>query len=121
MTLEELEKRLQATEAALAETQGRLRVVEDIEQIKQLQYRYLNAVMYTDWDIIPDMFAEDGAIKFGKNMDKRTGKAAILEYFKGHIAQHHVGLEGDFEIHPLIKVDGDKATGNWVKQGCKNG
>jgi hypothetical protein len=42
MTLEEIEKRL--------------RVLEDIEQIKQLQNRYLNCVMFTKWDEIMDCF-----------------------------------------------------------------
>lgn len=94
MTLEEMEKRL--------------RVLEDIEQIKQLQYRYLNCIMFAEWDEIMDCFAEDCT------MIGLKGKAAIAKNFKDFIALGHHGAEGDFEVHPIISVDGDKATGNWI-------
>ena len=62
MTLEDMEERLSATESTLEEIKKRLRVVEDIEEIKQLQYRYLNCVMFAKWDEIMDCFAEDAFV-----------------------------------------------------------
>jgi ketosteroid isomerase-like protein len=100
MTLEEMEKRL--------------RVVEDIEQIRQLHYRYLNCVNFTKWDEIMDCFAKDCVVDFAAPGHPIKGTAAIEKYFKGTVAKLHVGKEGDFVVHPLISVDGDKAKGNWV-------
>jgi hypothetical protein len=98
----------------LLEIKKRLRVLEDIEQIKQLQYRYLNCVMFAKYDEIGDCFAENAKIHFIESRPVTTGKAAIEKFFKDEIAKIHVGKEGDFEVHPIISVDGDKATGNWV-------
>ena len=116
MTLEELGKRLRTTEDALKDAQKRLRVVEDIEQIKQLQYRYLNCVMFAEYDNIGDLFAENAETRFSFGTEPRPptkGRAAIEKMFQ-RPGGHHVGKEGDFEVHPIISVDGDTAKGNWV-------
>jgi hypothetical protein len=44
MTLEEMEKKLKATEDALKELEKRVRVTEDIQEIHELQRRYVNAM-----------------------------------------------------------------------------
>ena len=98
----------------LGEIEKRLRVLEDIEQIKQLQYRYLNCVMFATYEDIGDCFAENSTINFGVPSHPIKGKGAIEKFFKEQIAKIHVGKEGDFEVHPIISVDGDKATGSWV-------
>ncbi len=99
MTMEEMEKRL--------------KVVEDIEQIKQLHNRYVNALTFIDWDTIIDCFVKDGSldVEFGGFIE---GKPAIATFFKEMLSQIHIGKEGIFAVHPLITVDGDKGTGNWL-------
>jgi ketosteroid isomerase-like protein len=99
MTMEEMEKRL--------------KVVEDIEQIKQLHNRYVNALAFIDWDTIIDCFAENGSldVEFGGFIE---GKAAIATFFRNMLSQIHIGKEGVFAVHPQITVDGDKGTGNWL-------
>ena len=99
MTLEEMEKRLKA--------------VEDIEQIKQLHNRYMNALAFIDWDTIIDCFAEDSSldVEFGGFI---RGKAAIATFFREMLSQIHIGKEGIFAVHPQITVDGDQGTGNWL-------
>jgi hypothetical protein len=99
MTLEEIEKRL--------------RVVEDVEEIKQLQYRYMNCVIFAKWDEIMDCFAEKSAIDF-QGWEPTKGKTEIAKIFKEGLSKGHVGREGDFVVHPIISVDGDKAKGNWL-------
>jgi hypothetical protein len=61
MTAEELEKRLKATEDALKELEKRVRVTEDIQQIHELQRRYVNALICTEWDDCADCFDGDRA------------------------------------------------------------
>ena len=62
MTLEEMEKRLKATEDALKNLEKRVRVTEDINEIKQLQRRYVNALICTEWDDAVDCFAKNAKI-----------------------------------------------------------
>ena len=113
MTLEEMEKRLKATEDALEEMRERVRVTEDIQEIHQLQRRYVNAMMCTEWDDAVDCFAENGATDFPEYGVSR-GKAAIEKVFKEGIAYQHIGEEATYCIHPIISVEGDKAKGSWL-------
>jgi hypothetical protein len=62
MTLEEMEKRLKAAEGALAELGKRVRVTEDIQEIHELQRRYINALICTEWDDCADCFAENAKV-----------------------------------------------------------
>ena len=98
MTLEELEKRL--------------RTLEDIEEIKQLQVRYVNYLTTTKWDELIDCFAETGVVDLHAGLAR--GKEAIAKLFKEKISISHVGLEGNFVVHPIISVEGDKAKGSWL-------
>jgi hypothetical protein len=98
MTLEELEKRL--------------RTMEDIEEIKQLQARYVNCLITTQWDELIDCFAENGVVDLHAGLAR--GKEAIAKLFKEKIAITHVGLEGCYVVHPIISVNGDRAKGSWL-------
>jgi len=98
MTLEELEKRL--------------RTLEDVEEIKQLQVRYVNCLITTEWDELVDCFAENGVVDLHSGLAR--GKEAIAKLFKEKISITHVGLEGCYVVHPIISVDGDRAKGSWL-------
>ena len=105
MTLEEVVKKLSVLEE-------RLKTTEDIEDIKKLQYRYINCVSLTQWEEIMDCFTEDSTTDFA-GWDVIKGKPAIYKQFKEGLSAGHVGREGNLVIHPIISVNGDKATGNW--------
>jgi ketosteroid isomerase-like protein len=113
MTLEEMEKRLKATQEALKELEKRVRVTEDIQEIHQLQRRYVNALICTEWDDCADCFAENAKIDVYLH-DQVKGKAAITKWFKEELSVTHAGKEGDIVVHPIISVDGDKAKGKWL-------
>ena len=111
MTPEEIEKRFRYLE-------NKIRVMEDIEELKQLHIRYVNCLTFANWDEIADCFAEDGVIDVGvPELGSVKGKSNIELYFKKVISTGHFGKEGNFTIHPLISVDGDKATSNWLISG----
>ncbi len=93
------------------ELEQRLTRMEDIEAIKQLKAEYCDIC---DDDHNPDrittIFAEDG-IWEGAGFGKAQGHAAIRELFKKFqtlisFSQHQV-------LNPVIKIDGDRATGIW--------
>jgi len=107
MTPEEMEKRLLLLEQ-------KQQVTEDIEAIKQLHYHYMNAFMKADWDQVLGCFAEDCLLDVLPGADPVRGITEIEKVFRGTLAKTHVGKEGDFILHPIIHVNGDKAKGNWT-------
>ena len=113
MTLTEIEKRLLEAEKKLKEAEKKIQLYADIEQCKQLQNKYVNALARIDWDEITSCFAEKGTIdvQFGGFI---KGKPKIKKFFHEMLSQIHIGKEGIFAIHPIITVDGDKAHGNWL-------
>ena len=98
MTLEELEKRIQ--------------ILEDIEEIKKLQVHYCNSLILASWDEVIDCFTDDGVVDLHAGFAR--GKAEFSKLFKETIGLTHVGKEGNFAVHPIITVDGDKAKGSWI-------
>ena len=95
----------------MTELEKRLTRMEDIEAIKQLKAEYCDIC---DDDHNPDrittIFAEDG-IWEGAGFGKAQGHTAIRELFKKFqtlisFSQHQV-------LNPVIKIDGDRATGIW--------
>ena len=98
MTTEELEKRI--------------KVLEDIEAIKQLHYTYVNCLITANWDGVVACFSEDGVVDLHAGLAR--GKKEIAKLFREEISRFHIGQEGLFVIHPIVKVEGDKAKGNWL-------
>jgi len=96
----------------LEEMERRLRNLEDIEAIKQLQVRYVNCLTTIDWDDLVDCFTADAVVDL--SVGKVKGREAIENFFKKKISITHVGLEGNFVVHPIISVEGDKARGSWL-------
>ncbi len=113
MTIEEMGKRLKVVEDALNELEGRVRVTEDIQEIHELQRRYVNALICTEWDDCADCFAEKATVDVYLH-EPITGNANIRKWFKEELSKTHAGKEGDVLVHPIIEVDGDWAKGKWL-------
>ena len=103
---------------SLEDLEKRLKVLEDIEQIRQLKTRYAD---YCDINAIPDRaydpdkiascFTEDAyfessilgrTLKGRKEISESFAKAAEIYSFSVHMM-----------VNPVIEVDGDKAKGTW--------
>ena len=108
-----LEATVEELGRTIEELQSRVRVTEDVNEIKQLQWTYLNALMATDWDACASCFTEDALVDVYLH-DPVRGRPAIEHWFKEELAQTHAGKEGDVCIHPIITVEGDTAKGNWL-------
>lgn len=113
MTLEEMEAQLKAAQSSILALEKRVRAAEDIQAIHQLQRRYVNALICTEWDVTTDCFAENGVIDVYLH-DKVEGKAAIEKFFKEELSVTHAGKEGDVLVHPEIVLEGDEAKGKWL-------
>jgi hypothetical protein len=97
---------------SLEELEKRIRIIEDTEGIKQLQARYINALITTQWDTLIDCFTEDGVVDLMAGLAR--GKEAFTKLFKEKIALSHIGKEGCYVVHPIIDVEGDKAKASWL-------
>lgn len=89
----------------------------DIDDIKQVKYRYLRALDTKNWDDFADTLTEDVAGDYGQSLGEAlhfTERAPLVEFMKQSlgpeiITEHRVA-------HPEIVVDGDEATGTWYLQ-----
>jgi hypothetical protein len=96
----------------LEQLEKRIKILEDIEEIKKIQYRYINSLVKVQFSDIAECFAKEGVLDIHAGTAK--GRKEILKLFTEKIALQHLGQEGEFCVHPLITVDGDKAKGSWL-------
>jgi hypothetical protein len=96
----------------LAELEKKIQTLQDIEEIKKLQYNYCNYLILAKWDEVIDCFSDDGVVDLHAGFAR--GKAEFSKLFKEEIGHTHTGKEGNYAVHPIIDVDGDKARGSWI-------
>ena len=92
--------------------------MSDIDEIKQVKYRYLRALDTKNWDEFAATLTEDVAGTYGSsvgddqlNFSDRESLVRFMRTSLGPeiITEHRV-------THPEIVVDGDEATGTWYLQ-----
>jgi ketosteroid isomerase-like protein len=94
----------------------RLQIQEDIQEIMQLKAAYCNAAdggwdrPIGDFDTMASLYTEDGVWDGGK-WGRLEGREAIREWFKE--TREHFSGAFHFIGNPVIKVNGDTATGEW--------
>jgi hypothetical protein len=98
MTLEEMEKRL--------------RVLEDIEEIKQLNEYYVENFNPPAWEKIEQCFSKDAVLDV--HAGKVKGREEIRKLLTQNISRIHAGVDEYYVVHPRITVDGDRAKGSWL-------
>jgi hypothetical protein len=86
--------------------------VEDLEQIRQLKYRYLRTLDTKSWEEFASCFLPEATGDY--NGLVFADRQALVAYMRenlgeGMLTMHHVH-------HPEITVDGDAATGRWYLQ-----
>jgi ketosteroid isomerase-like protein len=96
----------------LDELEKRVKILEDMDQIQKLQVRYVNMLTIADWPGVYDCFSDDAVIDFPQGV--WSGRDGVRAVFQDLVSQMHVGLEGNFVVHPIVTVDGDKAKGSWL-------
>lgn len=84
----------------------------DIEAIKALKHRYA-AFLDDDYDAegCAKLFAPD-AVWDGGAFGRHEGRAAIRDFFAS--MPQMVSWSCHYLLNPIIEVDGDKATGQWL-------
>ncbi len=97
----------------LAAVAARLARLEDIEEIKQLKARYCDHCDNGyDPDGIASLMTEDAVWDGGNTFGVRRGRDEIRQHFQGAAAR--VAIARHQVMNPIIEVDGDTATGQWL-------
>ncbi len=78
----------------LEEMEKRLRTMEDIEAIKDLQNEYLFYLLNRQWTEIPDFFTDDAFVIVGKH-GKCRDKKEIYKLFTKYISRINAGKDHD--------------------------
>ena len=100
MSLEELEKRIQA--------------IEDLESIKKLHQHYINLMDNLRYQEVLDLFTEDATVEV-RNSGVKRGRKEMSEIYIDLLAKLRTDrYEGHMAIEPDITVDGDTAEGTWL-------
>lgn len=86
--------------------------VEDLEQIRQLKYRYLRSLDLKRWDEFAGCFVPDATGDYaGLTFDDRE---ALVAFMREHMGAELISMHQAH--HPEIELDGDRATGTWYLQ-----
>ena len=96
---------------SLEELERRVKLLEDIEEIKLLKRRYCAACDDGyDADAIAALFTED-AVWDGGMRGKNEGREEIRRFFQK--APERLPFAIHMVLNPIIEVDGDTARGIW--------
>ena len=89
----------------------RIKMLEDIEEIKRLKHRYCAYCDDSyDADGIASLFTED-AVWDGGMRGKNEGREAIRSFFQN--APQRLPFAIHMVLNPIIEVNGDTAKGTW--------
>ncbi|MBI3249416.1 MAG: nuclear transport factor 2 family protein [Deltaproteobacteria bacterium] len=96
-------------EARLAALEGRVRELQDRNEIQELRFSYHLAVNEKKPEMIPDLFAENGEIDFA-HLGKAVGKANVAAFYKQALSEL-VPFVKQFIHNHIITVNGDSGSG----------
>ena len=99
MSLEELEKRVQA--------------IEDQEEIKKLHQKYIDLMDNLRYPEVLDLFTDDAKVEI-RNLGVLKGKEGLTDVYINKLGKRTARSEGHFVIEPDITVDGNTARGTWL-------
>jgi ketosteroid isomerase-like protein len=92
----------------ISELRGRVRRLEDREELRDLVARYGRAVDDRDWASLADQYTQDAVFDSAKG--RSVGIAAIVDYYRArtdeYVASYHYP-----HSHEITFVDDDMATG----------
>ena len=93
--------------------EARLRVLEDVEEIRKLKARYCAACDDShNPDTLGPLFAAD-AVWEASGVGRAEGREAIKALLGGIGRSGTIRNSGHHALNPIIEVDGDRATGHW--------
>jgi hypothetical protein len=101
MSIEDLEKRIQA--------------LEDAEAIKKLHQKYIDLMDNLKYEEVLDLFTEDASVEI-RNLGVKKGRKELWEIYVDVLAKKRgtERFDGHMAVQPDISVNGDTAKGTWL-------
>jgi hypothetical protein len=96
---------------SLEELEARIRVLEDIEEIKKLMASYCYRVDVFQMDDVVDLFAENAKAEYGP-LGSYEGKDGLATFFK-EVVPNTQSWSAHQVLNPIVTVEGEKAKGTW--------
>ncbi len=99
----------------LADLDGRLARLEDIEAIKQLKYRYWRHLDLKQWDDLAQCFAADATVCYSSGKYEFAGVGAIMGFLSESLGTARGSVTIHQGHHPEIDLLGaTTARGTWA-------
>jgi bile-acid 7alpha-dehydratase len=94
----------------------RVKLLEDIEAIKRLKYRYLRCLDTKRWDELAETLTEDATTQYADGMYSFQGRDAIMDFLKATPLAKEGELIGTHHCHhPEIEMTSETtAKGAWA-------
>jgi hypothetical protein len=96
-------------ETRLAALEGRVRELQDRNEIQELRFSYHLAVNEKKPEMIPGLFAENGEIDFA-HLGKAVGKASVAAFYNQALSEL-VPFVKQFIHNHIITLNGDSGSG----------
>lgn len=89
----------------------------EIEQIKQLKYRYFRALDTNAWETFGECLSDDCTARYGDGEYSFNGRKAIVDFMSGNMsADTFLSMHNGHHPEISISRDGKSATGTWYLQ-----
>jgi ketosteroid isomerase-like protein len=98
---------------SIEELERRVKALEDLEEIKKLQRRYMSLLDNLEFRQAVELFAENATAEV-RNSGIRRGKKEIADIYLNILAQRKERHDGHLVGQPIITVEGDTAKGTWI-------
>lgn len=95
-----------------ADDAAAVRLLLDIEAIKQLKHRYLRYVDAADWKALDRLWTEDAWCNYGF-LGRFEGRQGIMDGFFRGLVSAASSFNAHMVHNPIVEIDGDSARGNW--------
>ena len=99
----------------LGTLERRLQMIEDVEAIKRLKYRYWRHLDLKQWDELAVCFVEDASVSYGGGKYVFRGVAAIIGFLRDSLGHETGAVTVHHGHHPEIDIVSDTtAKGSWA-------
>ena len=99
----------------ITELERRLCVIEDIEAIKRLKYRYWRHLDLKQWDELARCFTNDASVCYGAGKYEFHGVDAIMAFLREALGRERGSVTIHQGHHPEIDLTSPTtATGTWA-------
>ncbi len=101
--------------ADVKDLERRIAVIEDIEAIKRLKYRYWRHLDLKEWDALAALFVKNASVSYGSGKYEFQGVEAIMRFLRESLGRETGAVTVHQGHHPEIDLTSNTtATGTWA-------